>query len=104
MPKLDVEALRKAVGENQYFITAHAKERMGARLVSDDEVKRVVTTGDVIEHYPNDQPFPKALFMAHIGSDPLYVSCSFDGTNGYIITVHWYDPSIWIDPWTRRTD
>jgi hypothetical protein len=40
--------------------------------------------------------------MAYVHEEPLYVSCAFDGQTAYIITVHWYDPSVWIDPWTRR--
>jgi hypothetical protein len=42
--------------------------------------------------------------MAHVRGEPLYVSCAFDGTLAHIITVHWYDPSVWIDPWTRRKE
>ena len=40
--------------------------------------------------------------MTHIKGEPLYVSCAFDGTLTYIIIVHWYDPEVWLDPWTRR--
>ena len=104
MAKLDIEAIRAAVAADCYFVTGHAKGRMGSRLISDAHIKRVVTTGEVVERYPNARPLPKALFMAHIENDPLYVSCAFDGTNGHIITVHWYDPNVWVDPRTRRRD
>lgn len=102
MRKVDISALRKAVWENRYFITVHAKQRMGQRKVSDKHVKQVVTVGDVIEEYPKAQPLPKVLFMAYVGGEPLYVSCAFDGKYAHIVTVHWYDPKLWIDPWTRR--
>jgi len=102
MSSLDIPALRKAVAQNRYFITIHAKQRMGLRKISDEDVKLVIATGDVIEQYPEAHPLPKALFMARLKGEPLYVSCAFDGTHAYIITVHWYDPNIWIDPWTRR--
>ncbi len=102
MASLDIAALRKAILEDRYFLRLHAKVRMGQRKVSDDDVKHVVATGDVIEQHPRAQPFPKALFMARVRAEPLYVCCGFDGSEGYIITVHWYDPNKWIDPWTRR--
>ncbi len=76
---------------------------MGERRIHDADIKQVVTTGDVIERYPDDRPFPKALFMAYVNGDPLYVSCAFDGGKAYIVTVHWYDSNVWVDPWTRRT-
>jgi hypothetical protein len=40
--------------------------------------------------------------MALVREEPLYVSCAFDGSYAYIITVHWYDPAKWVDPWTRK--
>jgi hypothetical protein len=104
MPKLDIPPLRTAVAQDRYVITQHAKQRMGQRQVTDQDIKRVVVTGDVIEQHPKARPFPKALFMAKHKGEPLYVSCAFDGRTAYIITVHWYDPSVWIDPWTRRKE
>ena len=102
MPKLDLDALRKAVAENRYLISVHAKLRMGQRRIVDRDVKHVVETGDIIEEHLRARPFPKALFMAHVRSEPLYVCCAYDGVQAYLITVYWYDPAKWIDPWTRR--
>ena len=102
MANLDIAALRQAVSEDRYLILRHAKGRMGLRKVHEIDIEHVVTTGDVIERHPRARPFPKALFMAQVREQPLYVWCAFDGMDGHIITVHWYDPSKWIDPWTRR--
>ena len=102
MPSLDIPALQQSVSANRYMITTHAKQRMGQRKVTDEDIKHVIVSGEVIEQFPRARPFPKALFMTHIKGEPLYVSCAFDGTLTYIITVHWYDPEVWLDPWTRR--
>jgi len=102
MPKPDIGELQKAVSQNRYLIATHAKQRMGLRRVSDEDIKRVIASGEAIERYPDARPFPKALFMALVERNPLYVSCAFDGHYAYIITVHWYDPEMWIDPRTRR--
>ena len=102
MAELNITALRKAVSENRYRITTHAKQRMGQRKVSDRDVTQVIVAGDVIEEHAHALPFPKALFMKHFKGEPLYVSCAFDGRYAYIVTVHWYDPNLWLDPWTRR--
>src|SRR5262249_5584777 len=104
MLTLDIPALRQAVALNRYFITTHAKQRMGQRHVTDQHLKQVVAAGDVIEQHLYARPFPKFLFIAHVQGEPLYVSCAFDGHTAYVITVHWYDPNIWIDPWTRRKE
>jgi len=77
---------------------------MGLRKITHADVKHVVATGDVVEQYPDNRPDPKALFMAEVGGEPLYVSCAFDGNCAYIITVHWYDPTRCVDAWTRRKE
>jgi hypothetical protein len=104
MPELDIAALRKAVEENRYLITQHAQQRMGLRKITHANIKYVVTTGDIVEEYPGNEPDPKALFMAQVEGEPLYVSCAFDGNCVYIVTVHRYDPERWLDPWTRRKE
>jgi hypothetical protein len=104
MPQLDIAALRQAVQENRYLITRHAQQRMGLRKITHEDLKYVVATGDIVEQYPDNLPDPKALFMAHVHDEPLYVSCAFDGNCAYIITVHRYDVTRWLDPWTRRKE
>jgi Domain of unknown function (DUF4258) len=99
---VDLADRRRAVQENRYLITTHAMRRIGYRKVSHDDIKRVIAKGDVIEQHLDNVPDPKLLLMAHIRDEPLYVSCAFDGRYAYIVTVHWYDPARWIDPWTRR--
>jgi hypothetical protein len=102
MPQLDIDALRQAVAAGDYRITIHAKDQLAKRTVMVTEAKRVVTDGAIIERHLDDYPYPKALFMSYVRGEPLYASCAFDGTHAYIITVHWYDPEKWVDPWTRR--
>lgn len=104
MPQLDIAALRQAVAENRYCLTTHAQQRMGLRQVSHEDLKFIIATGDVVEEYPDNQPDPKVLFMAFVRGEPLYVSCAFDDSYAYIVTVHRYDPTRWVDPWTRKKE
>jgi len=102
MPSIDLAALRTAVREDRYLITTHAAQRMGYRKVSHDDIKQVIANGGVVEEHPDNMPDPKILLMTHVREEPLYVSCAFNGRYAYIVTVHWYDPTRWIDPWTRK--
>ena len=102
MAPIDYANLRRAVRESRYYVTTHAKQRMGQREISDVEMMAVVSEGEMIEEYPDAKPFPKALFMKQTRGEPLYVSCAFDGEYAYVVTVHWYDPNVWVDPRTRR--
>ena len=102
MAKPDIEGIREAIRLGKYIVRRHARRRMEERQVRHDTALEVILEGKVIEEYPSAEPFPKCLVMKHIEGEPLYVSCGFNGETAYIITVHWYDPEKWIDPWTRR--
>ncbi len=98
-----IAGLRRAVQADRVLIRKHADERAGKRKIAFSSIIDVILTGEVIEHYPDTEPFPACLLMKHIEHDkPLYVVCSFDGEYCYVITVHWLDPDKWKDPWTRR--
>jgi hypothetical protein len=102
MANFDVAALRAAVRERRYRFTDHAAQRMGERRISRSEALAVIEIGELIEEHMENLPHPKALLMAVINGEPLYVSRAFDGRYAYIITVHWHDRHTWIDPRTRR--
>lgn len=65
-------------------------ERLLERGVSRREVFDVLLTGEEIEDYPNDTPFPSALFLGWRGPDPLHVVVALDSTSqrAYIITTY----------------
>jgi len=42
----------------------HAIQRMFQRRISeDDDVRHILSTGEVIEAYPNDTPYPSNLIL-----------------------------------------
>jgi hypothetical protein len=60
---IDLSALRQAVADNRYIITQHAQQRMGLRRVLQEEIRFVVSCGDVVEIRPHSQRAPKVLLM-----------------------------------------
>jgi hypothetical protein len=99
------DLIRQAVARNNYKLTHHTIKRMAERQVLEEEIIAAVLQGDVIERRPNDQPFPKCLFMYPVRpGNPLYVSCAYNERRGeaHIVTIHWFDPERWIDWRTRR--
>ncbi|MEK7561045.1 MAG: DUF4258 domain-containing protein [Patescibacteria group bacterium] len=83
----------------------HALRRARERGITRDHAVRVMIDGEIIEERPRAKPYPKYLLMAPMeGNRPLYVALGYDRANEriYVITVHWLDPRLWEDPWTRR--
>ncbi len=44
----------------------HALEKMMERSISRRAVKEVLLRGEIIENYPDDKPYPSALFLGWI--------------------------------------
>jgi hypothetical protein len=68
----------------------HALERMFERDISRQDVFHVLLTGEEIEDYSDDKPFPSALLFGWKGNEPIHVVVALDsiGQQGYIITVY----------------
>jgi hypothetical protein len=61
------------------------------------DVRAVLETGDAIEEYPDDTPFPSRLVLGWRGGRPLHVVAADDpGTDQtVVITVYQPDPNRW---------
>ncbi len=82
----------------------HAIQRMFQRGISEDDVRRVLEVGRVIEEYPEDQPYPSRLVLGWSSSRPLHVvaSDSPETHEMIIITVYEPDPAKWEADFSRR--
>ena len=81
----------------------HAIQRMFERGVSEEDVHHVLDTGEVIEDYPEDVPYPSRLMLGFRGARPIHVVAADDRQQGckIVITVYEPDPFKW-DPAFRR--
>lgn len=77
---------------------------MFQRGVSDTDVHVVASTGDVIEEYPDDAPYPSKLILGFAGTRPLHVVAADNDKDNetIIITVYEPDPAIWSADFRRR--
>jgi len=75
----------------------HAFTRMFEREISPEVVKRAAQTGEVIEDYPDDHPYPSVLSLYFEEGRALHIVA---GTNEaesacHIVTAYWPDPKLW---------
>ena len=66
---------------------------MMKRGISREIVKQVLLEGEIIEDYPEEKPFPTALFLGWSQENPFHVVTALDALSGYcfVITVYWPD-------------
>jgi hypothetical protein len=67
---------------------------MAERGIRRSDVLDVLLSGEAIEGYAHDRPFPSWLFLGWKGTRPIHVVASYDATGGsvFIITVYQPDP------------
>ena len=107
MKSVDLKTFRKIIREGRISWRKHALKRLAERGIAQKDVLAVLLSGKRIEDYPDDEPYPSALFLEFVSSKPLHVLAAFDEINlvPYIITA--YEPSLDVfekDYMTRRTE
>ena len=82
----------------------HAVQRMFARDIDETDVREVLETGETIEAYPEDTPYPSRLVLGWRGNRPLHVVVA-DNTEAQetiVITAYEPDASQWDTGFERR--
>ena len=82
----------------------HAIRRMFERRITDRDVRIALETGETIEDYPTDTPFPSRLVLGWVGARPLHVvvADSEHDQERIVITTYEPDPVEWPDGFRRR--
>lgn len=87
---MDISGIKKAVQKGFIEWNRHTLERMMERGITRNIVKKVLVMGEIIEDYPNDTPYPSALFLGYDSGTPFHVVAAFDIESElcYVITVY----------------
>lgn len=82
----------------------HAVQRMFERGVTVNDVRAALTTGETIEDYPHDTPYPSRLVLGWIGVRPFHmvVAENAPAREIIIVTVYEPDPTRWDSDLKRR--
>lgn len=91
---MDRDKLKVAVENGEIEWQRHALERMMEREISRDIVKEVLLSGELIEDYPDDKPYPSALFLGRVKGEPFHVVTAFDSESSYCFIITAYRPDL----------
>ena len=77
---IDINNLRSYYEKERVIITIHAQERLRQRGIRAKDVRNRIMTGEIIEQYPDDFPFPSCLvFGKSVNGKILHVVASDEG-------------------------
>jgi Domain of unknown function (DUF4258) len=95
-------------GIPHWLLTNHARQEMEAeplgRIVM-DEILAALDSGEIIEEYPEDVPYPSCLVLGYTRERrALHIVCApvREESRLIIITVYQPDPTRWEADWQRR--
>ena len=91
---MDRDRLIEAIQNGTIEWQTHALERMMQRGISREIVKQVLLEGEIIEDYPDDKPFPTALFLGWFEGKPFHVIAAFDSISSYCFVITVYKPDL----------
>ena len=81
---------------DRVFVTAHAAERFRQRGIKLKDVRYAVKTGEIIEQYPDDYPYPSCLLLGKsLTMQSIHVVMSDEGNSSRIITAYFPSKEKW---------
>lgn len=90
----DIEHMRRILRDARIEWQRHALERMTTRNIRRSDVLEVLLSGELIEAYQDDRPFPSGLFLGWVASRPLHVVAALDADNNRVFVVTAYEPDL----------
>ena len=103
-----LKKVKECFESGSVFYTSHAKFEMENEefgRVFEHEVYEAICSGEVIEEYLEDKPYPSVLiFGKTIKDSPLHIVCAYNKEEdlAIIITVYHPNPALWIENKRRK--
>lgn len=100
-----IEEIIESIKTRRIRITDHADEEAYNDTLSLEEIYSSVLTGEIIEQYPDDKPYPSCLIYGkNTKNEPIHSVWAYNIKTkaSVLITVYRPDPDRWIDWKIRR--
>ena len=102
---LTIEELQKIFTPENVIITIHAAKRLEQPGIFLKEVLNCIMTGEIIEQYPDDYPYPSCLTLGNMTTNkPLQAVIGTNGLQLWIITAYYPAPEKWMDDLKTRRE
>jgi hypothetical protein len=98
------DRIAELIESGEILISHHARIRMFERNVSTDELITIISSGEIIEVYTNnDEPCPSVLIMGFINAVAYHTVIALCRDHIRVITVYIPEEDKWIE-YRRRRD
>ena len=103
--ELNIEDLQRICTPENIIITIHAAKRLEQRGIFLKEVMNCIMTGEIIEQYPDDYPYPSCLiFGLSIENRVLHVVVGYHEPKLFLITAYFPNLDKWFPDFKTRKE
>ena len=101
---MNIDVLKEITNnDDKVIITGHAAARLRIRGIRYDDIICAVRSGEIIEMYPDDYPYPSCLVLgASVKGRKLHVVCGSDNEYVWIITAYYPSEDKWLEDFKTR--
>jgi hypothetical protein len=98
------DRIAELIESGEILISHHARVRMFERNVSTDNLITIISSGEIIEEYPGDEPCPSVLIMGFIDAVAYHTVIALCRDHIRVITVYIPEEDKWIEYRRRRNE
>lgn len=93
---MDIVDLQKLCADDSIRWTNHVLKRLLQRSIRQADVVQAIQSGEIIEVYPDDYPYPSCLLLGtDAAGNALHVCCGRGPNEIWMITAYHPDPEEW---------
>lgn len=93
---IKIEELRTLCNRRAIKWTTHIMARLQERGINPSDIKNCIQTGEIIEQYPNDYPYPSCLILGyHVSDKWIHAVIGLGNCFIWLITAYYPNPEKW---------
>ena len=99
----NIKMIQEFVKDNKIQWRGHILIRMQQRGIKINDIVNCINSGDIIEYYEKDYPFPSCLILGFTNNiTSLHVVCAVGQEYIWMITTYYPDKDQWFEDFKTR--
>ena len=101
---ITIESLISLCGDlDNISITQHAFKRLRERKITIDDIINGIKSGEIIEDYPDDYPYPSCLVLGFSLNDThIHIVCGVGDNKLWLISAYFPTLDLWENDYKTR--
>lgn len=102
---MDIKRVQELCNKKALRWTNHMFVRLIQRNISMQDVMNAIMSGEIIEDYPDDYPYPSCLIIGYtVGDKIIHVVCGIGENEVWLITAYYPDMARWSSDFKTRKE